>query len=89
MAAIAFVAHPQRARAPPAWPTGRPGGCGAQGHAADSSIADGARPATAQPTGPLDLAVSLGGDGTMLRTVDWSPGRASRSSGSTSAASAT
>ena len=37
----------------------------------------------------LDLAVSLGGDGTMLRTVDLVAARGCRSSGSTSASSAT
>ncbi len=34
----------------------------------------------AMPTGPFDFAVSLGGDGTMLRTVQFTAGATSPSS---------
>lgn len=71
MAVIGFVAHSQREGAVSlAGETAR--WLREQGHVAefleaDSSVGEGRRD---QRPGPLDLAVSLGGDGTMLRTVD-------------------
>jgi NAD+ kinase len=71
MAAIGFVSHAQRegsvrlAQETAQWLRD-------QGHAVeflDAASSQGAPRNGAQP-GPLDLAVSLGGDGTMLRTVD-------------------
>ena len=43
---------------------------GPQGGAPRCSTSSANAAADGEPTGPLDLAVSLGGDGTMLRTVD-------------------
>jgi NAD+ kinase len=70
MAAIGFVARKQRegavdlAESTARW-------LRAQGHtAALLDLESSGTTADGEPTGPLDLAVSLGGDGTMLRTVD-------------------
>jgi NAD+ kinase len=70
VAAIGFVAHSQRegairlAEQTAGW-------LRQQGHTAQFLSADGSRDAAQNgATAALDLAISLGGDGTMLRTVD-------------------
>ena len=72
MAVIGFVAHSQREGALElADETAR--WLRQQGHGAELStpgLTAAADPATVNDRVPLDLAVSLGGDGTMLRTVD-------------------
>src|SRR5579863_3218309 len=78
MAAIGLVAHTQREGAV-ALAVETIEWLEAQGHSAAlignvATTAAGVEPATPDPAGAaasgLDLAVSLGGDGTMLRTVD-------------------
>jgi NAD+ kinase len=69
VAAIGFVTHTQRegaiglARETAAW-------LQREGHVASFLDPDGARSSNGKRPAHLDLAVSLGGDGTMLRTVD-------------------
>ncbi len=69
VAAIGFVTHGQRegaiwlARETAQW-------LQREGHDASFLDPDGARSSNGERPGHLDLAVSLGGDGTMLRTVD-------------------
>ncbi len=69
MAAIGFVTHGQRegavwlARDTAEW-------LRREGHVASFLDPDGARSSNGERPDHLDLAVSLGGDGTMLRTVD-------------------
>ncbi len=69
MTTIGFIPHPNRdravslARVTAAWLT-------AQGHDAPILCGDSGDPAECDRARGLDLAVSLGGDGTMLRVVD-------------------
>ena len=69
VAAIGFVTHSQRegaiglAQETAAW-------LRREGHVASFLDPDGARSSNGERPAHLDLAVSLGGDGTMLRTVD-------------------
>jgi NAD+ kinase len=70
VAAIGFVARKQREGAVDL-AEGTARWLRQQGHtAALLDLESSGTTADGEPTGPLDLAVSLGGDGTMLRTVD-------------------
>ncbi|HZU80796.1 MAG TPA: NAD(+)/NADH kinase [Acidimicrobiales bacterium] len=70
MARVAFVVHPERPQAAAAAVAAEHWLAGA-GH----DVVRVADAATELPAGEVDLAVSLGGDGTMLRTVSLAAGR--------------